>query len=61
MLQCIKVFDLKSLIFGVRWDVGVNVVFKVEVSYYQGGVGIFIFELFFESVVSVFDEWVNLY
>ena len=60
-LQRTKASDLKSLTLGVRWDAGVNVAFKAEVSHYQGGVGISTFEPLSESAASAFDERANLY
>lgn len=51
--------DLESLTFGVRWDAGVSIAFKAEVTHYRGALGISTFEPLADS--SAFDERVNLY
>ncbi|MFS1704511.1 hypothetical protein [Alteromonas sp. AMM-1] len=60
-LQRTKASDLKSVTLGVRWDAGVNVAFKAEVTHYQGGIGISTFEALSESAAYAFDERANLY
>lgn len=60
-LQRTKASDLKSVTLGVRWDAGVNVAFKAEVTHYQGGIGISTFEPVSESAALTFDERANLY
>lgn len=51
--------DLESVTLGVRWDVGVSVTFKAEVTHYRGALGISTFEAVDDR--TDFDESVNLY
>ncbi len=51
--------DLESVTLGVRWDAGVRVAFKAEVTHYRGALGISTFEALGDR--DAFDERVNLY
>lgn len=51
--------DLESVTLGVRWDAGVRVAFKGEVTHYRGALGISTFEALGDR--DAFDERVNLY
>lgn len=51
--------DLESITLGLRWDAGVNVAFKAEVTQYRGGLGISTFQPVANA--NEFDERVNVY
>lgn len=55
----IQAADLKSITLGLRWDAGVNVAFKAEVTHYRGALGISTFQPVANA--SEFDERVNMY